>query len=155
MTHVNWSVVGKVAYAIWAAVGPLIGVLIGSFLTSRTQRAHWLADNKKQEYRELLTVLSEAYTQLLHLSNFAPPTNDQVNRINFGVVDVIHNRIFTSDTVLVELDVFKTWSRAVGILRNPDPKGLQGLGGDQIKFSEMVGTLLQDIRAAALADIAK
>src|SRR5713226_4251307 len=46
----------KVVMTIWAAVGPLLGVALGSYLSTRTQRRHWVMDNKKQEYRELLTI---------------------------------------------------------------------------------------------------
>lgn len=44
-------------YAIWAAVGPLVGVIIGGILAAWWQRRHWILDNKKVEYRELLDAL--------------------------------------------------------------------------------------------------
>ncbi len=44
-------------YAIWAAVGPLVGVIIGGMLTAWWQRRYWILDNKKAEYRELVDAL--------------------------------------------------------------------------------------------------
>ena len=52
---------------VWAIVGPLIGVALGSWLTTRNQRKHWIADNKKDEYRELLRILN---TSTKTVSNF-------------------------------------------------------------------------------------
>ena len=45
-------------YAIWAAVGPLAGVIIGGWLASHWQRKQWIADNKAREYREIFDALN-------------------------------------------------------------------------------------------------
>ena len=42
------------------AVGPLVGVRYGQELARRFQKAQWIADNKKQEYKELLRVMQVA-----------------------------------------------------------------------------------------------
>jgi hypothetical protein len=43
---------------VWAAVGPLVGILIGHFLVRSWQRSQWLADNQKEEYRRVLAGLN-------------------------------------------------------------------------------------------------
>jgi hypothetical protein len=43
---------------IWAAVGPLLGIVVGHYLTRSWQRRQWLADNRKDEYRKLLAGLN-------------------------------------------------------------------------------------------------
>jgi len=43
---------------VWAAVGPLLGIVVGHYLTSSWQRRQWLADNRKDEYRKLLAGLN-------------------------------------------------------------------------------------------------
>jgi hypothetical protein len=44
-------------YAIWAAIGPLVGVVIGAWLAARWQDRRWILDNKKAEYRGILDAL--------------------------------------------------------------------------------------------------
>lgn len=53
-------------YAVWAALGPLIGVIVGGLLTAWWQRRQWILDNKKAEYRELLDALSAYRWRLLN-----------------------------------------------------------------------------------------
>jgi hypothetical protein len=53
-------------YKIWAAVGPLIGVFIGSWLAARWQQRHWVQDNKKVEYRTVLDAFDKFRWRLTH-----------------------------------------------------------------------------------------
>jgi membrane protein YqaA with SNARE-associated domain len=46
-------------FATCGAIGSLVGVVIGHLLTRSWQHKQWLLDNKKQEYRELLSNLFE------------------------------------------------------------------------------------------------
>jgi len=43
---------------LWAAVGPLVGILIGHYLVRSWQRRQWLAYNQKEEYRKVLAGLN-------------------------------------------------------------------------------------------------
>jgi hypothetical protein len=45
-------------FAIWAAVGPLVGLGFGTWLQARGQHQQWRRDNVRQECRELLGQLS-------------------------------------------------------------------------------------------------
>jgi len=45
-------------YAIWAAAGPLVGLVVGAWLQARGQLQQWRRDNVRQECRELLGQLS-------------------------------------------------------------------------------------------------
>jgi len=61
-------------YKIWAAIGPLIGVLVGAWLTARWQRKRWIQDNKRAEYREVLDALQKYRWHLLnHLAVVGGP----------------------------------------------------------------------------------
>jgi uncharacterized membrane-anchored protein YhcB (DUF1043 family) len=53
-------------YKVWAAIGPLIGVLVGAWLTARWQRKRWIQDNKRAEYREVLDALQKYRWHLLN-----------------------------------------------------------------------------------------
>jgi hypothetical protein len=55
-------------FAIWAAVGPMVGIGLGYLLTSRQQRKQWFQDRRREEYRELLSALTTSYMTLLHIS---------------------------------------------------------------------------------------
>jgi hypothetical protein len=60
-------------YALWAAVGPLIGVVIGAWLTARWQRRRWIQDNKTAEYRGAFDALNTYRWRLLnHLAQNNP-----------------------------------------------------------------------------------
>jgi hypothetical protein len=41
--------------------GALVGIVIGHFPTRSSQHEQWRRDNRKQEYRELLSCLSDTY----------------------------------------------------------------------------------------------
>jgi len=49
---------------LWAAVGPLVGILIGHYLVRSWQRRQWLADNQKEEYRKVLAGLNRLHMLL-------------------------------------------------------------------------------------------
>ena len=53
-------------YRVWAVIGPLIGVLIGSLLASRWQRQQWIRDNKKVDYRGIFDALNSFRWQVSH-----------------------------------------------------------------------------------------
>lgn len=44
---------------VWAAVGPLVGIIIGHYLVRSWERKRWLADNRKEEYRRFLAGLNK------------------------------------------------------------------------------------------------
>jgi hypothetical protein len=55
--------------SIWAGVGPLVGLLVGHYLIRSWQREQWLLDSRKQEFRELISALSDT---IVHLMMFTP-----------------------------------------------------------------------------------
>jgi len=59
MTIFVWA---TVILAIWAAVGPLVGIYVGHHLLRSQQRRQWLADNRIQEWREVMTTLHKSRT---------------------------------------------------------------------------------------------
>jgi hypothetical protein len=55
--------------SLWAGVGPLVGLLLGHYLIRSWQRMQWLLDSRKQEFRELMSALSDT---IVHLMMFTP-----------------------------------------------------------------------------------
>jgi hypothetical protein len=62
----------RVFLNIWAAVGPLVGVALGSWLATKSQRKHWLLDNKRAEYRKLLATLAACRTRFAMIYGVGP-----------------------------------------------------------------------------------
>lgn len=45
--------------------GALVGIVIGHFLTRNSQHKQWLLDNRKEEFRQLVSALTEATVEHL------------------------------------------------------------------------------------------
>jgi hypothetical protein len=56
-------------FSIWAAIGPLCGLVAGHILTRSWQRRQWILECRKAEFREVITALSDA---VVHLMMFTP-----------------------------------------------------------------------------------
>lgn len=71
MKQETWKEIHDSLRGAWAVLGPLLGVFIGAYIANRNQRKHWVAENKKQEYRELLSMLVEASSRMISLYTLA------------------------------------------------------------------------------------
>jgi hypothetical protein len=90
-----------VILAIWAAVGPLVGIFIGNHLVRSFQRRQWLADERIKEWRELLTVLTASLATITKC-NTLPQTIEVLQEgINAHVAAgaVISNRLLIGQEV--------------------------------------------------------
>jgi hypothetical protein len=139
---------GESAGRAWLAVGPLVGVLVGSWLTTRTQRKHWLMDNKRAEYRKLLTTLSSCGTRFAMIygvgpTGLSPNEQRKLARAAEQSGNVIYNRLFIADE-MKRLNVMNRWKQTVDALRN---------GRNMNAFTEGFGGIMEDIRTAALKDL--
>jgi hypothetical protein len=132
---------------IWTLVAALVGIGFGSWLTTKNQRKHWLLDNKRAEYRKLLTTLSECATQLLAAYAGTPvvlAATDQrlLVRALTNSTNVIYSRLFIADEIK-RLDVMKRWQGTVDTLQKDH---------DSAGFGKRLDGIMDDIRAAALKD---
>lgn len=141
----NWSLAGKIVTMVWAAIGPLAGVLIGALLASRIQRRQWLADRKREEYHKLISAITYTYKEMMLLKNKDGLSMEEYNRLNFNVHNAVQNCIFASDAVILKLDVFEEWINSVCKMKED--------GFDKIEAGGKMGSLLEDIRQIALKDI--
>jgi hypothetical protein len=143
----RWKAIHDGLIGAWTYVGPLVGVLIGAYIANRNQRRQWLDSCKKQEYGEMVSVLTKA--MMTYISNRASLTakGPAEQRAEWqalsDVGETARNRIFIASTVQ-QLNVVDRWhaaSRAVESSGNLDA------------FSTSVGKLLDEIRDAALKDL--
>ena len=106
-----------IALGVWAAIGPLIGILVGHYLTRAWQREQWLIDNRKEECRELLSTLTTSYWILSRLDTLStsPSEEESQKRLSDAELDsyrTIEDRIFIAAD-LKKAGVLKTWDMAV------------------------------------------
>jgi hypothetical protein len=111
-----WDLIVKTAGAAWPVVSVLIGVLVGAYIANRNQKKQWVADNKKQEYRELMTALSEAFNAVLDETvpnvAYGPEEQRAFARAKTKLVTAIGDRIFIAQE-LREMKVLDRWQSVV------------------------------------------
>ena len=102
------------ALSVWAVLGPLVGLLIGNFLQSRSQLKQWRRDAGKQEYRELLSTLARCHALIGRLtSKFGNETKEDDENLAVAHADalnVIRDRVFIADDV-AQMDLLNKWLR--------------------------------------------
>jgi hypothetical protein len=88
---------------VWAALGPLAGILIGHVLTRSWQREQWLLDCRKEEFRELISALTAATVEFLVFHTSKGTTTPQPMDVWLDAQKlayrVIRDRIYIADEV--------------------------------------------------------
>ena len=99
----------------WASVGPLVGVIIGAMLTRAWDRRKWINENRKQEYRELLTTLTSACTALIDNAQAivqGPAEQIFARDEYFKSLRVLQDRIFIANEI-GKMNLFDRWGTAM------------------------------------------
>src|ERR1700733_1978487 len=95
--------------------GALAGIVIGHFLTRSSQHKQWLRDNRKEEFRELISAMSTSMVELtLYLSSQKiPPLEPMTAYLDSEkqVLRIIGDRIFISHDIM-KLNVFERYTNA-------------------------------------------
>lgn len=107
----GWSI----ALVIWGAIGPLAGILVGHFLTRSWQSRQWLLDRRNEEWRELLTALSESLRMSVRVYPGRLLNSDDQQEIivaHENCVRTIRDRIFIAREVRA-LDIESLWAAAL------------------------------------------
>ena len=89
---------------LWNLFGPLIGflgVLVGAWATGRWHHTHWVLENKKQEWRELIDALVECAREISKSKRAKPeqPEYSQLFPAQLKGSVFIQNRIFIAKVV--------------------------------------------------------
>jgi hypothetical protein len=117
-------------FVIWAAVGPLAGILIGHYLTRSWQREQWLLDNTRQEYKELLSVLIRSYNTIIALQAPGLPRGPEEERALQSayqdVLAVTNDRLFIAAKPALKA-VVQAWNfAAMEFSRDGDGSAFRG-----------------------------
>lgn len=109
-------------FAVAAVIGPWVGLVMGQMLTSRHQHRQWLRDNKKQEYREILNALSNAFLALVEIQSgigFSGMVEGEQQRrawnLSHESFRVLRSCLFVAAEVK-EADMLVRWTNAVSEL---------------------------------------
>jgi hypothetical protein len=112
-----WNFIAKA----WSGVGPLVGVFVGAWLSRSWQRKQWVMDNRKAEYRELISGLRECAHEIVH----NPGSTVASDKLNSGEelpdvdgpeargYNLISDRLFIADAMTRE-KVRQRWLAVVG-----------------------------------------
>ena len=137
------------ALAIWAAVGPLLGIWLGHQLLRSQQRQQWIVDHRIEEWRELLVVLSNSFmlTEQIRKEIETPALKLEKFKVNLAARqkagDVLLTRLFIANEV-ADLKVHERWSK---LLEQYDTDQ------DAKRFGTQFGELSRAIREKARIDI--
>jgi hypothetical protein len=114
----------RVTMPVWSPVASgLIAAFIVHLLTQSRERERWLLDSKKQEFKELLSALSESYVTVLSLLGPLIPGPLGLNGLNHseekrykGSVDnlarVVRSRLFIVEDLQLE-NMLGLWSLSI------------------------------------------
>lgn len=103
------------AVTAWSGVGPLVGVVIGAWLSRSWQRKQWELDGKKAEYRELLSTLSESFHQIATYQRHTvqpPEMRQAISKAEVAGQSVIADRVFIEDRLRVR-QFSKRWDSLI------------------------------------------
>jgi hypothetical protein len=107
---------GAAAITVLVAAIGFIGVLVGAYVASRNERKLWVADNKRSEYRKLLTTLTRTFLSVvrLHASGVALAPREQRKLFNLEIeaLAVIRDRLFISEEI-EEMNLLRRWTNAM------------------------------------------
>jgi len=131
----------------WTVIGPLIGVFVGSWLTTKGQHKHWLLDNKRAEYRKLLTTLSACGSYFVTLFGMepvvlSPGEQRKLAKMADRSPNVIYNRLFIAGE-MKRLNIMNRWVLMVTTFRNDRNVNA---------YTQSFDAIVEDIRTAALKD---
>jgi hypothetical protein len=108
-----------IALVLWGAIAPLVGILVGHFLSRSWQREQWFRDKRYEDYQAVLSAIVAAYTAIVRVdmasttSLFKPEMAEEVEVIKADSFRVLRDRIFIADEldlagILVEWDTLIT-----------------------------------------------
>lgn len=110
-----------VALVLWGVIAPLVGILVGHYLSRSWQQTQWMQDRRKEEWRELLAVITRSFVTIckytgpmMVLDGDDMRTLDEAQTV---AQTTIRDRIFIAKEVKA-LGVYETWVKAVQTFEN-------------------------------------
>lgn len=109
------------ALVLWGVIAPLVGILAGHFLSRSWQQNQWMQDRRKEEWRELLTVLTRSFATICKYTGpMMVLDGDDMRALDEAQTvaqTTIRDRIFIAKDVK-QLGIYETWVSAVRTFEN-------------------------------------
>jgi len=107
------------ALILWSVIAPLVGILVGHYLSRSSQREQWFRDKRYEDYQAVLSATVAAYTAIVRVdmasltSLFSPEMQQEVEVIKADSFRVLRDRIFIAEEldyggILVEWNLIVT-----------------------------------------------
>lgn len=130
------------ASAMWSILSVLIGVLVGALIADRIHKKREYTNSKKEEYRELLSTLTQAASRIADfhgpIAEHTPEEERAYYEAKERAVIVIDNRLFIANEI-EKLGLRTRWISAVHDVEN---------GGHSIEFRRTVRQMQRQIISA-------
>ncbi|MDE3168817.1 MAG: hypothetical protein KGL75_01640 [Acidobacteriota bacterium] len=111
----TWQIVEDYTGKAWSVLGPLVGVALGGYIASRSQRRHWILDSKRLEFKELFATLTRSYTVIANLygSGFLSLEDERRGEeIRLEALNTIRDRVVIGLEVR-RIKLVEKWEHAV------------------------------------------
>jgi len=90
------------ALVLWGGIAPLVGILVGHYLSRSWQREQWFRDKRYEDYQAVLSATVAAYTAIIRVDN--KDYSDQRGAIQRGPNGI---NFYSKTEMLQEIDVIK------------------------------------------------
>lgn len=114
---------GKMNDLYGVALGGVLGIVgagVGQLINGRREQRRWIADNRKQEYRELLTTLTNTATFLMEYFGTSaakdPEHSKRFTQVYGDALRVISDRIFIAEEIK-KANIHELWIDALAELQ--------------------------------------
>jgi hypothetical protein len=144
MDAVTTSLIGA-GVALFGIVSAFGGVLIGQRMARSTQREQWLRDNRKQEYRELLSSLSDTFLLIIKHGTEVKEPGEIANNVASArreLFTTLHDRIFIAKEIK-GAGIWEKWRAIFGLCSQPV---------QEVEAMEKFSALRDELVQMALAD---
>lgn len=143
MSQSQGLTLGAVVMMMFPAITGLIGVIVGVYAASRNQRKLWIVDNKRAEYRKLLTTLTRTFLGIARLRALGvalgPREQRKVFTLEIEALAVIRDRLFIADEIQ-DMNLLTRWIEALHDFDHTL---------DYDAFANQVGLITKDIKQSA------
>lgn len=120
----------------------LIGLLVGHVLTRRWQFEQWKLENRKAEYRQLLSALSAGYMATVSYRQWSTTEGrEEVAKVQMAATACIKDRIFIAEEMRRN-NILLRWETSLHRYRNG--------AGDDSAFQEEFSQITNDLVNTAL-----
>jgi hypothetical protein len=132
----------KFASAAWFFLGVLIGTLVGAYIADRNQKKRENTNSKKDEYRELLSTLTQASRKIADFHGPVVDHSPDEERAYYEAKEkaliVMDSRLFITSEI-EKIDLRSRWISAVHDVEN---------GGHSVMFRRTVRQITRQIISA-------